>query len=144
MSSHRLALVVLCGLLIANLTRAGTPAPAPDAHVLSFVPAGPEATPRDLRNGIRVTFDRDMVPPATVGKPTVDPAFAIKPALAGDSRWVDQRTLAFFPKAKDGLQPSTTYEVRLSPKAVAKLGKHLDAWPGLRFVYDRFRRQRPR
>jgi uncharacterized protein YfaS (alpha-2-macroglobulin family) len=139
MSSHRLALVVLCGLLIANLTRAGTPAPAPDAHVLSFVPAGPEATPRDLRNGIRVTFDRDMVPPATVGKPTVDPAFAIKPALAGDSRWVDQRTLAFFPKAKDGLQPSTTYEVRLSPKAVAKLGKHLDAWPGLRFVYDRIR-----
>ena len=109
----------------------------PPAHVLSYVPAKPEATPADVRGGLRVTFDRDMILPADIGKPTPGPAFEFTPAVIGEARWVDLRTLAFFPK--DTLAASTTYQARLSPHLAKDLGRTIEAWPGLRFVHDRIR-----
>ena len=137
MSSHRLALLVLLGLSLSALTSASTPPAAPDIHVLSCFPPNPETTTWDLRNGIRVTFDRDVIAPAEVGKVVTTPAFALSPPVEGEARWTDRRTLAFFPKS--GLLPSTTYQVRLAPKLAETLGRSLSAWPGLRVVRDRIR-----
>jgi len=134
MSSHRLALLVLLALSISALTSAATK-PASDVHVLSFLP-GPEANAADLRNGITITFDQDVVTYAEVGR-IVTGVFAIKPGVEGEARWVDRRTLGFFPKGT--LQPSTPYEVRLDPRLAMKLGGQVGAWPGLRFVYERIR-----
>jgi uncharacterized protein YfaS (alpha-2-macroglobulin family) len=139
MSSYRLALLVLLAVSLSTLAGSGaapTP-PAPPAHVLSFVPAKPEATPADLRAGIRVTFDRDMILPAEVGKAYARPAFEFTPAMAGVSRWIDVRTLAFFPNAS--LASSTTYQVRLSQRLAKDLGHAIEPWPRLSFVYDRIR-----
>jgi len=140
MSSYRLGLLVLLALSISALVSAApTPQapPVPPAHVLSYVPAKPEATPADVRGGVRVTFDRDMISPADVGKPAAEPTFEFTPAVSGEARWMDLRTLAFFPK--DPLASSTTYQVRLSPRLAKDLGRTIEAWSGLRFVYDRIR-----
>jgi len=141
MSSYRLALLVLLALSLSALAAlaalagaAPTPPLAP-AHVLAYAPAKPEATPADVRAGIRVTFDGDMVLPAEVGKVLAGPAFELRPAVVGEARWIDLRTLVFFPQAP--LAPSTTYEVRLSPRLPKDLGRAIEAWPGLHFVYDR-------
>jgi uncharacterized protein YfaS (alpha-2-macroglobulin family) len=137
MSSHRLGLLVLLALSISALVSAAPTPPAPAARVLSYVPAKPEATPADVRSGIRVTFDRDMVLPADVGKVVAGPAFDFTPPVIGEARWIDLRTLAFFPK--DPLASSTTYQLRLSPRLAKDLGRTIEPWPGLRFVYDRLR-----
>jgi uncharacterized protein YfaS (alpha-2-macroglobulin family) len=140
MSSYRLGLLVLLALSISALVSAApTPPipPSPPAHVLSYVPAKPEVTPGDVRGGIRVTFDRDMLLPADVGKVVAGPVFEFTPVVLGDARWMDLRTLAFFPK--DPLASSTTYQLRLSPRLAKDLGQTIEAWPGLRFVYDRIR-----
>jgi uncharacterized protein YfaS (alpha-2-macroglobulin family) len=137
MSSHRLALLVLLGLCLSTLTSASPAPPVPEAHVLAFAPPQAEATIHDLRGGIRVTFDKDMVAPAVVGGVVTFPALEITPPVAGETRWADQRTLIFLPKSP--LQGSTTYQIRLAPKLATTLGRGIAAWPGHRFVYDRVR-----
>ena len=140
MSSYRLALFVLLALSLSALVSAAPTSPAPPespTHVLSYVPAKPEVTPADVRGGIRVTFDRDMILPAEVGKVVAGSAFEFNPVVLGEARWIDLRTLAFFPK--DPLAPSTSYRVRLSSRLAKDLGRTIENWSGLQFVYDRIR-----
>ena len=139
MTIHRHALYFLVPILVAASGFAGAlqkPAPTP-VHVLSFAPADAELSALAVQAGMRVTFDRDMVLPAEVNKVAAGPAFDITPAVAGDARWIDQRTLAFF--AKVSLQPSTTYRVRLATGFAPGPNLSIEAWPGVRFVYDRIR-----
>jgi hypothetical protein len=137
MTIHRHALYFLVPFLVAASGLAGAlqkPAPMP-VHVLAFAPADAEVSALALQAGLRVTFDRDMVLPAEVNQVVAGPAFDITPAVAGDARWIDQRTLAFFPKA--ALQDSTSYRVRLAAAPGPGLG--IETWPGVRFVYQRIR-----
>ena len=138
-TTSRHALYVLAVTLVAASGFAGVlqkPAVTP-VHVLSFAPADAEVSASAVHAGLRVTFDRDMVLPAEVNKVLAGPALDITPAVAGDARWIDQRTLAFFPKA--ALQPSTTYQVRLATGFAPEPNLRIEAWPGARFVFDRIR-----
>jgi hypothetical protein len=105
------------------------------ARVLQTQPAAGDATPDKLRDGVRLVFDRAVVPPAQVGKPLARTAFKIEPPIAGESRWLDPTTLAFFPR--DKLQPSTAYAIALARGIETAPDVALDDWKGLTFVYDR-------
>ena len=59
--------------------------PRGHARVLQTQPAAGDATPDQLRDGVRLVFDRAVAPPAQVGKPLARTAFRIEPPIAG--RW---------------------------------------------------------
>ena len=105
------------------------------ARVIAAAPAVGEVGAREVREGVRVTFDRPVAPAGQVGKPIAGMAFVVVPAVAGEARWLDGATLGFFPS--QALQPSTTYTVRLSAGLQTAPEVAVEAWPGLRFVYDR-------
>lgn len=140
MSSLRLALLVLLGLSVSALASPARTSDTIDAHVLSFVPSKPEVTAYDLKDGLRITFDRDVVGPQEVGKVIAGPALDITPTLAGVARFADRRTLVFVPnEASTTWLPSTSYQVRIANALSGRLGSGVASWPGLRFVYERIR-----
>src|SRR5262249_7582780 len=109
--------------------------PAGTAQVLKAMPSGVEVSDDDARDGVRVVFDRDVAPEAQIGEPLAKPAFTFEPALAGDSRWLDARTLAFFPS--EALRPSTAYTVELARDVPTSPRVALGRWKGLTFVHER-------
>lgn len=87
--------------------------------MVQATPSKAEVTAEDLRDGIRIVLDRDVDPAAS--------PIAIEPTMKGETRWLDRRTVAFFPA--EPWRPSTAYAVNLDPSVAA--------WPGLRFVFQR-------
>src|SRR5262245_16411567 len=94
---------VLVGSMIVV---AACPRPRPGnlGRVIQVSPGMVEVGAEDLQDGIRITFDRPVGPPDLVGQPIAGPALVFQPPVAGQARWLDTRTLAFFPKTK--LEPS--------------------------------------
>ncbi|HEY0714293.1 MAG TPA: MG2 domain-containing protein, partial [Polyangia bacterium] len=120
----------------------------PVAEVVQVVPAhGEVSSDRDVdeegreeaspADGIRVVFDRAVAPEQVIGKVVEGPAFSITPPLAGQARWIDERTLAFFPT--DPLEPSRAYDVRFAEGIKLRAGIGIGSWTGLRVVLDRIR-----
>ena len=111
------------------------PAPVTRAQVIAAAPSEDEVGPEQLQEGIRVTFNRPVAPPGSIGRLIGAPALAVTPPLAGESRWLDPSTLGFFPKQP--LRRSTAYQVSLGEGLVLAEGLKAAGWKGLRFVYDR-------
>jgi uncharacterized protein YfaS (alpha-2-macroglobulin family) len=126
-------------VLAVSLLLVGTACPKPPprglAKVMKATPASGEVKAADLDGGVRVTFDRPVVAADQVGRPLAAPAFAIEPAVDGDTRWLDRQTLAFLPKEK--LRPSTAYKVKLARGIATASDVALDGWDGIAFVHDR-------
>jgi hypothetical protein len=68
-----------------------------------------------------------IVPPGQVGTALAAPALAIEPTVAGEARWLDARTLAFFPREK--LRASTAYTFTLAPALQTAPDVALASWP---------------
>ncbi|HEY0707606.1 MAG TPA: MG2 domain-containing protein, partial [Polyangia bacterium] len=122
------------------------------AEIIQVVPADGEVAPLEdqgsegdlaagaqhtLKDGIRVVFDRAAAPEQAVGKVIEGPAFSIEPTLAGQARWLDERTLAFFPAQP--LESSRAYQVRLADGVKVAAGLDLAPWKGMRLVFNRIR-----
>src|SRR5262245_48784696 len=88
------------------------PPPGGLARVIQTTPSQGEVGEPDLQSGIRVTFARAVGPPDRLGRTIIGPALALDPPVSGEARWLDARTLAFFPSAR--LQPSRRYRVQLA------------------------------
>jgi uncharacterized protein YfaS (alpha-2-macroglobulin family) len=128
------ALPVLVSVVVGTAA-CRNPTPLGVARVIQATPSGAEIGAVDLQDGIRVTFDRAVGPPDRLRYPITGPALVMDPAVDGESRWLDARTLAFFPKGK--LEPSRAYSVRLARGLVTAPGVGVESWKGLRIVYDR-------
>src|SRR5689334_48794 len=98
--SGSLVVGVLAAVAAAAAGACHKPAPGGQAQVIQSAPSKGEARAADLAGGIRVTFDRAAAPPDQLGRAIVGPAFVIEPAVKGEARWLDARTLAFFPAGK--------------------------------------------
>jgi uncharacterized protein YfaS (alpha-2-macroglobulin family) len=138
-----LALVAALGAVVGACRKPPPPAHG-EAHVISFSPATGEVEPGDLANGIRVTFDRVAAPPDAIGKVIAGPAFTITPSVAGEARWLDERTLAYFPgpargDAGAGLTPGHAYSIALAGNVQLAAGIQPARWEGARIVYQRIR-----
>ena len=105
------------------------------AHVLQTQPTAGDLAPEQLRSGVRITFDRPVAPAKLVGSSLATPAVVIEPAISGESRWLDARTLAFFPREK--LRSSSAYTITLDRALETSPDVALDSWKGLAFVHDR-------
>jgi uncharacterized protein YfaS (alpha-2-macroglobulin family) len=135
------------GLLLVALVGCKRSPGRPVAEIIQVVPASGEVAAEDeagepgggasLKEGIRVVFDRAVAPDQAIGKVVEGAAFSIEPALAGQARWLDQRTLAFFPTQP--LEPSRGYQVRLAEGLKVVDGIDVAKWKGLRIVFDRLR-----
>jgi uncharacterized protein YfaS (alpha-2-macroglobulin family) len=75
--------------------------------VESFAPASP-ANPMSV---VQVRFNVDMVAPDEVGEPVARPLLAIKPLVAGRTRWVSRRAFEFRPDKP--FEKATEYKVDL-------------------------------
>jgi uncharacterized protein YfaS (alpha-2-macroglobulin family) len=129
---RRAFLLVLLLLAAAEACRTGPPAGV--ARVVQFAPGAEEVSEPDLAGGLRVVFDRPLAPPEAVGRTLAGPAFAIEPPLEGEARWLDRRTLAFFPRGR--LRASTAYRVGLDEQLATAAGARFE-WRGVRFVHQR-------
>ena len=107
------------------------------AHVVQVTPQG-EAKAEDLRAGVRISFDRPVVPASALGAQLLPPPVVLTPGVPGITVWLDQQTLVFTPAQK--LQPSTRYRVALTPAALGKTLVPVESWGGS-FVYQRVRVQ---
>src|SRR5688500_17368303 len=130
-----LAVLVAAGLGPLPLGCRKTEPPATIVQIISTAPSAAEVGPADLQDGVRVVFDRPVAPTGSVGRVITGPALLITPEVAGQSRWLDPQTLAFFPRAPLGR--STAYEVKLDPGIVLAPGMKASAWGGMRFVHER-------
>ncbi len=106
------------------------------AHVVQVTPHG-EAKAEDLRVGVRISFDRPVVPGSALGAQLLPPPVVLTPGVPGTTVWLDQQTLVFTPAQK--LQPSTRYRVALEQAALGKTMAKVEAWAGDSFVYQRLR-----
>jgi uncharacterized protein YfaS (alpha-2-macroglobulin family) len=129
-----LARAAVLPLLLAGLA-CRQPPPRGLARVLQSTPQAGEAKVDALADGVRVTFDRPVVASDSVGRALATAPFVLEPAVAGEARWLDRQTLAFFPKEK--LAPSTRYTVKLARGIEMAPDVALADWPGLSFVHDR-------
>jgi alpha-2-macroglobulin len=106
----------------------------PDAaHVVQVTPHGEISG--DLRAGVRISFDRPVVPGSALGATLLPPPVVLSPGVPGTTVWLDQQTLVFTPAQK--LQPSTRYRVALQPAALGKTLVAVEAGAGESFVYAR-------
>jgi hypothetical protein len=105
------------------------------AHVVQVTPHGEISG--DLRAGVRISFDRPVVPGAALGATLLPPPVVLSPGVPGTTVWLDQQTLVFTPAQK--LQPSTRYRVALQPAALGKTLAPVESWAGDSFVYARLR-----
>src|SRR5688572_16277586 len=117
--------------LLLALAWVGCRTAAP-GRVIQFTPGRDEVSDSDLARGLRITFDRP-VGPERAGP--AGAAFVISPPLDGEARWLDRKTLAFFPRGKP--QESTAYRVALDPRLVTAPQARLVPWGGARFVFRR-------
>src|SRR5437762_13334760 len=125
-TSLRPTVLTAAAMFVSMLLATDCQHPQPGrVRVLQVVPGSGEVS--SLRSGIRVVFDRPVVPASAAGGPLARPGIVLDPPVAGESRWLDRQTLGFFPSAP--LRPSTAYTVRLAPD-VAPVGR----WEGMRFV----------
>jgi uncharacterized protein YfaS (alpha-2-macroglobulin family) len=111
------------------------------ARVLQVTPSASEVDEEGMSQGIRLTFDRAVAPRGKPGRAVSGPALRISPPLAGEARWLDAVTLAFFPR--DRLRPSTAYDVKLDPGLALGANVQLASWTGTRFVYRRIVVEQP-
>lgn len=130
--SQKLALCVLASVTLASAACRNPNA----AHVVQVTPHG-EAKPEDLRAGVRISFDRPVVPNSALGAQLLPPAVVLTPGVPGTTVWLDQQSLVFTPAQK--LQPSTRYRVALAPAALGKTLAPVESWAGDSFVYERLR-----
>jgi hypothetical protein len=128
---------VVWGVVASCLIAAGAcrRPPGGTSRVVQIRPSATEVGPEELRDGIRVTFDRPTAPPQTIGQPLAASAFDIEPAVKGESRWLDEKTLAFFPAEK--LRPSTSYTLALARSLAVSPQLAVESWKGVTFVHDR-------
>jgi uncharacterized protein YfaS (alpha-2-macroglobulin family) len=110
--------------------------PMSTSRVLQVRPSSSaQVSAEDMRDGIRIVFDRPTAPPTLIGEPLKELAVSVEPAVLGESRWLDAKTLAFFPKEK--LRPSTSYTIRLGVGLHTTADTEVEAWKGATFVHDR-------
>ncbi len=86
-------------------------------QVIQVTPAPGEEQPLDAP--VQVVFDQPMDPES------VQAAFAIEPAVAGDFEWLTPRVMQFKPRA--GFERATRYAVTLEEKARSQAGLPLKA-----------------
>jgi uncharacterized protein YfaS (alpha-2-macroglobulin family) len=127
--------VLAAGALVTGGCR--KPPPHGLAQVVQIVPSDEDVAPEDLKDGVRVSFDRSVAPVDAIGRVIAGPAFQIEPALAGEARWLDTRTLGFFPREK--LRSGQVYRIILDTGLVVAAGSGVGDWKGARLVYDRIR-----
>ncbi len=85
-----------------------TPLPPLPPQVIQVAPARGEEQPLDAP--LRLVFDQPM------DEKTVEVAFSIEPAVAGEFEWVSPRTVQFKP-AGEGFERATRYTVTIDEKA---------------------------
>ncbi|MET0591256.1 MAG: MG2 domain-containing protein, partial [Polyangiaceae bacterium] len=78
----------------------------------------PPGDAKAARFSVTATFDHAMVTANTVGQVAREAPFVVRPALEGEYRWANDRTLVFVPKAPPAR--STQYEVEI-PKGTKAL-----------------------
>ena len=127
---------VLASLLSVSCTIESAPSAVPGGYrVLAVGPTGDVGD--EIQDGLRVTFDRPMIPLDRVGQ-VVDPSpLALDPPLPGRVRFTDQMTLALLPDERP--RPSVRYRVKLDPSLHALDGAVAAAPTEASFVYRRFR-----
>jgi uncharacterized protein YfaS (alpha-2-macroglobulin family) len=130
---------VMIGVGFALIVLGGCHKPPPRglAQVVQVVPADEDVSPADFKDGVRVSFDRPLAPPDALGRVVTGPAFQITPSLPGEARWMDARTLAFFPTDKP--RPGQAYRIGLDGRLQIAGDVALGPWKGTRLVYDRIR-----
>ena len=122
-------------LVVSSLAGACRRPPAGTSRVLQVRPSEGAVGAAELRDGPRVVFDRPTAPAGRVGQPLAAAALAIEPPLVGESRWLDAKTLAFFPR--ETLRPSTSYTVKLAAGLETSADVAVESWKGTMFVHDR-------
>ena len=123
-------------LLLATVALGGCRRKPPLAQpqIIATAPGGPEVGLEDLRDGVRITFDRPAAPAGALGRILKERAFRIEPPLPGDARWLDPQTLGFFPHGP--LRRSTAYEFTLASELPLAPGLRVPDWK-MRIVYAR-------
>jgi hypothetical protein len=110
-------------------------------RVVQLGPSG-EASESDLREGVRLLFDRPVVAAEEVGRDLQHAPVRFSPAVAGRARWVDRQTLVFTPAGT--LQRQTRYRVTLAAAVGRTDGgveKGQGQWSG-EFVFERLEARR--
>lgn len=128
-------------LPLLSLSCTVQPAAGPRGDGYRVLAVGPTGEVGDeIQGGLRVTFDRPMIPLDRVGQP-VDPSpLALDPPLPGRARFTDPTTLALL--LDEPPRPSVRYRVRLDPSLHALDGAVAAAPVDESFVYRRLRADR--
>jgi alpha-2-macroglobulin len=130
--------VVLIGIVVASCGSI----PQPErARVVQLGPSG-EASENDLREGVRLLFDRPVVAAEEVGRELPEAPVRFTPAVEGRARWLDRQTLVFTPSGE--LKRETRYRVALAAapgRTDGAVGKGPSQWSG-EFVYERLEAKR--
>lgn len=103
--------------------------------VQQMSPLPGEVTRDQLSEGIRFVFDREAAPEELVGRVVTTPAIKIEPPIAGTVRWINARTLAFFPHKAP--QSSRAYVVTLDEAIRLRHNVLPPKSAELRFVFER-------
>ncbi|MBI5480420.1 MAG: hypothetical protein HY906_16270, partial [Deltaproteobacteria bacterium] len=128
-------------VVVSSVLAACGSIPQPErARVVQLGPSG-EASENDLREGVRLLFDRPVVAAEEVGRDLPQAPVRFAPAVEGRARWIDRQTLVFTPTGT--LKRETRYRVTLgAPLGPVDGGAaKVTVWSG-EFVFERLEARR--